>query len=126
MIKANSAVGSEAASDSKDVVSSGSEETGSKIEVQNEYQFTEVVSRMQHTRDRGKASARSNLMYIDIFCWNVRRFNKHSHRSGFKKFLFGNKPIFGDLILRVGKNMVFLASFSQGKHHFKVFANVDM
>lgn len=37
-------------------------------------------------------------MCVDIFCWNVRGFNKLSHRTGFKKWLRRNKPIFGSLI----------------------------
>lgn len=45
-----------------------------------------------------RASPNTNLMYIDIFCWNVRGFNKLAHRSGFKKWFFGNKPIFGGLL----------------------------
>ena len=37
-------------------------------------------------------------MYRDIFCWNVRGFNKQSHRSGFKKWVRSNKPFFGSLV----------------------------
>lgn len=37
-------------------------------------------------------------MCRDIFCWNVRGFNKQAHRSGFKKWYYSNKPIFGSLI----------------------------
>lgn len=37
-------------------------------------------------------------MYTDIFCWNIRGFNKLSHRSGFKKWLRRNKPLFGSLL----------------------------
>lgn len=37
-------------------------------------------------------------MSNDIFCWNVRGFNKQSHRSRFKKWCCSNKPIFGSLI----------------------------
>ncbi|KAG7563624.1 Reverse transcriptase domain [Arabidopsis suecica] len=37
-------------------------------------------------------------MYRDIFCWNVRGFNKQSHRSGFKKWCRSSRPLFGSLI----------------------------
>lgn len=37
-------------------------------------------------------------MYRDIFCWNVRGFNKQSHRSGFKKWFHSCKPFLGSLI----------------------------
>ncbi|KAF8109873.1 hypothetical protein N665_0090s0055 [Sinapis alba] len=37
-------------------------------------------------------------MCTEIFCWNVRGFNVHSHRNGFKKWYKATKPIFGGLI----------------------------
>lgn len=37
-------------------------------------------------------------MSSNIFSWNVRGFNKYSHRTGFKKWFKVNKPIFGGLI----------------------------
>lgn len=37
-------------------------------------------------------------MYKDIFCWNIRGFNKYSHHSGFKKWFRLNHHIFGSLI----------------------------
>ncbi|KAL1192897.1 hypothetical protein V5N11_013282 [Cardamine amara subsp. amara] len=39
-----------------------------------------------------------NFMSIDTFCWNVRGFNKTSHRNGLKKWLQLNQPLFGSLI----------------------------
>lgn len=33
-----------------------------------------------------------------LFCWNVRGFNKFGHRNGFKKWTKVHKPIFGGLI----------------------------
>ena len=37
-------------------------------------------------------------MSAQLFCWNVRGFNKYGHRDGFKKWIKVNKPIFGGLI----------------------------
>lgn len=37
-------------------------------------------------------------MSTDIFCWNVRGFNKLSHRRGFKDWFLLNQPILGSLI----------------------------
>lgn len=37
-------------------------------------------------------------MCTDLFCWNVRGFNKFSHRNGFKKWIRKNKPLFGGII----------------------------
>lgn len=37
-------------------------------------------------------------MSIDIFCWNVRGFNKSSHRRGFRDWLKSNNPLLGSLI----------------------------
>lgn len=37
-------------------------------------------------------------MCIDLFCWNVRCFNKFSHRNGFKKWIRKNKPLFGGIV----------------------------
>ena len=37
-------------------------------------------------------------MCTKVFCWNVRGFNIISHRSGFKKWIKANKPIFGGVI----------------------------
>ncbi|CAA7013483.1 unnamed protein product [Microthlaspi erraticum] len=56
-------------------------------------------------------------MYIDIFCWNVRGFNKLSHRSGFKKWLSSSKPIFGGLIethVQQPKNVKFINNLFPG------------
>lgn len=37
-------------------------------------------------------------MCTNLFCWNVRGFNKSSHRSGFIKWFKVNKPVFGGII----------------------------
>lgn len=37
-------------------------------------------------------------MYIDLFGWNVRGFNKVSHRTGFKKWFKQRRPTFGCLL----------------------------
>ncbi|WZY76441.1 hypothetical protein YC2023_022825 [Brassica napus] len=37
-------------------------------------------------------------MYIDLFGWNVRGFNKVNHRTGFKKWFKQHRPSFGCLL----------------------------